>query len=408
MTTRKLFRKIHLWMSVPLGLVMAVVCFTGAMLVFEDEVDMLTRRSLFYVDDTSGGALPMGVLMERVGRSLPDNVSITGVTVYADPSRTYEVSLSKPHRAALYVDQYTGEVKGRHERSAFFTAMFFLHRWLFDAPEQRGDMTVGKMVVGISVIMFVLALVSGVVLWWPRRRGELRRRLTVTVGRGAFRFWHSLHVAGGMYVVVLLLAMALTGLTWSFGWYRTGFYAVFGVEQGQGSGRPAAKAAVASAHGGADAGGAGAGKERSAGGGASHGNRGGRGEGRGGHGERQLAAGSEYAGWQAVCDRLKAGNPGFSRITVGSGTATVSHGGFGNSRAADRYTFDKASGSISGSTLYAGSAPSGKLRGWIYSVHVGSFGGLFTRILWFLAALLGAVLPLTGYYLWMRRLLVRR
>ena len=80
-------------MSVPLGLVMAVVCFTGAMLVFEDEVDMLTRRSLFYVDDASGGALPMGVLMERVGRSLPDSVSITGVTVYADPSRTYEVSL---------------------------------------------------------------------------------------------------------------------------------------------------------------------------------------------------------------------------------------------------------------------------------------------------------------------------
>ena len=27
-----------------------------------------------------------------------------------------------------------------------------------------------------------------------------------------------------------LLAMALTGLTWSFGWYRTGFYKVFGVE----------------------------------------------------------------------------------------------------------------------------------------------------------------------------------
>lgn len=31
-----------------------------------------------------------------------------------------------------------------------------------------------------------------------------------------------------------LLAMALTGLTWSFGWYRTGFYKVFGVEVQQG------------------------------------------------------------------------------------------------------------------------------------------------------------------------------
>lgn len=45
----------------------------------------------------------------------------------------------------------------------------------------------------------------------------------------------------------------------------------------------------------------------------------------------------------------------------------------------------------------------GKLRGWIYSVHVGSWGGLFTRILAFAAAMLGATLPMTGYCLWMRR-----
>ena len=37
-----------------------------------------------------------------------------------------------------------------------------------------------------------------------------------------------------MYALFFLLAMALTGLTWSFGWYRTGFYKVFGVEVQQG------------------------------------------------------------------------------------------------------------------------------------------------------------------------------
>ena len=33
-----------------------------------------------------------------------------------------------------------------------------------------------------------------------------------------------------MYALIFLLAMALTGLTWSFPWYRTAFYKVFGVE----------------------------------------------------------------------------------------------------------------------------------------------------------------------------------
>jgi uncharacterized iron-regulated membrane protein len=40
-------------------------------------------------------------------------------------------------------------------------------------------------------------------------------------------------VAGGMYVLVFLLAMALTGLTWSFQWYRNLFYTAFGVEPPQ-------------------------------------------------------------------------------------------------------------------------------------------------------------------------------
>ena len=45
----------------------------------------------------------------------------------------------------------------------------------------------------------------------------------------------------------------------------------------------------------------------------------------------------------------------------------------------------------------------GKIRGWIYSVHVGSWGGMLTRLLTFIAALIGATLPLTGYYLWIKR-----
>ena len=56
-------------------------------------------------------------------------------------------------------------------------------------------------------------------------------------------------------------------------------------------------------------------------------------------------------------------------------------------------------------SLYQHQDKSGKIRGWIYSVHVGNWGGMFTRILTFIAALLGAALPLTGYYLWIKRLI---
>ena len=112
------------------------------------------------------------------------------------------------------IDQYTGRVRGIYERPAFFRAMFGLHRWLLDSPRGRGGMSLGKAVVGVSVIMFVLALLSGVAVWWPRRGQGLGRALTVTARHGRHRLWRSLHCAGGVYVAVLL---PLTGY---YLWYK--------------------------------------------------------------------------------------------------------------------------------------------------------------------------------------------
>lgn len=131
----------------------------------------------------------------------------------------------------------------------------------------------------------------------------------------------------------------------------------------------------------------------------------GRSDGRPGTENRERKPFSPFANWQKVYEELKELNPDYKQITVFKGSATVSFNRLGNQRAADRYTFNPRSGEITGATLYKDADASGKIRGWIFSVHVGSWGGLTTRILSFLAALVGASLPLTGYYLWIRRLI---
>lgn len=103
-------------------------------------------------------------------------------------------------------------------------------------------------------------------------------------------------------------------------------------------------------------------------------------------------------------EQLKQKNPDARQISLSDGSASVSVNPFGNTRGADRYQFDTRTGQLTGYTPYNELDKSGKIRGWIYSLHVGSWGGLLTRLLWFVAALLGATLPLTGYYLWIRRL----
>lgn len=380
---RKIFRNIHLWLSVPFGILITLICFSGAALVFEKEVMELCHRELYFVKKVEAAPLPMEQLMTKVAATLPDSVSVTGVNISSDPERAYQVTLSKPRRASMYVDQYTGEITGKYERAPFFNFMFRMHRWLLDSMKQDGGIFWGKMIVGTNTLMFVFVLISGVVVWWPRTRKALKNSLKIVANKGWRRFWYDLHVAGGMYALVFLLAMALTGLTWSFQWYRTGFYKTFGVEvqPSMGHGNAAANST------------------------AKGGKREGKPEGREGRGAHRY---SPYTNWQQVYEQLAEANPDYKQISVSDGSASVAVPRFGNQRGTDRYKFNPRNGEITETTLYKDLDNSGKIRGWIYSVHVGSWGGMLTRILTFVAALIGASLPLTGYYLWIRKKIKRR
>ena len=384
---KKLFRKIHLWLSVPFGIFITLICFSGAMLVYEKEITEWCRPDLYFVQTVKEVPLPMEELMEAVAATLPEGTSITGVTISPDAQRAYQVSLSQPRRASLYVDQYTGEVKGGNVRLPFFDAMFRLHRWLMgSAQSASGGMSVGKFLVGLSTLLLVIILLTGILMWLTNRRKPLTKSLTISFTKGWPRFWHDLHVAGGIYATILLLAMSLTGLTWSFGWYRTGFYSLFGVEASSGSG-----------HGGGSQGSQGEHSSRDRA----------RGEGHQGRGGRRSHH-SPYAHWQEVYETLADSHPGYRQITLGAGTASVVPKGRNSLRAGDTFTFDTRSGKLTDSKPYVDQPRSTKLHGWIYTWHVGSWGGAITRLLTFLSALIGATLPLTGYYLWIRRLLRKK
>ena len=397
---KKIFRKIHLWLSVPFGLIITLVCFSGAMLVFENEVNEWFRRDLYYVETVKESPLPMDKLLEKVATTLPDSVAVTGVSISSDPGRAYQVSLSKPRRASLYVDQYTGEVKGKSERSGFFMFMFRMHRWLLDSmnPGNEGIFW-GKMIVGVSTLLLVLVLISGIVIWWPRTRKALKNSLKITATKGWRRFWYDLHVAGGMYALIFLLAMALTGLTWSFPWYRTAFYKVFGVEVQQRAAQGHEQKSDAQKR---DTKLAAHREKKREGNEVRKGEKSGRPENN--HSDMYSVT-SPFVYWQEIYDKLGRQNPEYKQISISSGTASVSFNRFGNQRASDRYSFNTDNGEFTETSLYQHQDKSGKIRGWIYSVHVGNWGGMFTRILTFIAALLGAALPLTGYYLWIKRLI---
>lgn len=355
---RRFFAQLHLWLSIPFGIIITVVCWSGALLVFETEILELCYPSRYFVKEVKGEPLAPDVLILSAQRQLPDSVKVNGLRVFSDPERTYQLVL--PGKKAVgFIDPYTGKVTGWEDGKGFFWKTMRLHRWLLDSYKREGGFSWGKAIVGYATMALVIVVISGLVIWYPRNRKVLKNRLTIKTRTGWRRFWYDLHVSGGFYTTVFLLLMALTGLTWSFGWYRNAFYTLFGVDT-----KPSQVHQTLA---------------------------------------EKKPHRPDYAQWTELLSTLQSRYATFNSITIQNGTATVSHANWGNTRGSDRFAFDPATGKITSVQLYKDQPDSGKIRGWIYSVHVGSWGGMTTRIISFLVALLGGILPLTGYYLWIYR-----
>lgn len=83
---------------------------------------------------------------------------------------------------------------------------------------------IGEIITGCSCLIFVFMLISGLVLWWPKKAKHLKQRLTVKWRASFKRVNWDFHSTFGFYTFLFLLIIALTGLTWSFKWFENGMY----------------------------------------------------------------------------------------------------------------------------------------------------------------------------------------
>ena len=365
---KKIFKKIHLWLSVPFGLIISIICLTGATLVFEKELTRAGNPHLYTVEYKEGSKpLKPSEIIARISQQTGDTLKISSLQVAGNPKEAWMVSFTNAGQHQLSVNPYSGEINGWVEGNSFFQTVRKLHRWLLDAPAQKGASSTGKTIVGITTLLMVVILISGIVLWWPRTRKSLQYRLKVSCTKGPFRFWYDSHVSLGFYVTIFLLVMALTGLTWSIRWYRTGFYALFGASTEQ-------PKQSAPAH-----------------------------EDNNKKEKKNEPERLNYLAWDAALAELQNRYETYGTIQLSKNSAQVIQSG---KQKGDTASIDIHTGNITEIKVYnIDEQPmSNKMKGLIYSLHTGQWGGMFTRIIYFLSAFIGGILPLTGYYLWIKRI----
>ena len=112
---------------------------------------------------------------------------------------------------------------------------------------------------------------------------------------------------------------------------------------------------------------------------------------------------SAFAYWQEIYDKLSLQNPAYKQISVSSGTASVAFDRLGNQRAADRYSFNTENGEFTETSLYQHQDKAGKNTRLDLLCSCRQLGRYDDTYTYFLAALVGASLPLTGYFCGLRK-----
>lgn len=372
---RSLFYRImawlHLWLGLVTGLIMIIVCLTACIWIFNEEITALILPQT-KIEKQDRPVLPPSA-MRQIADSLYPGKKMSYVSYRQGRAAHIGIGEGRRSNITVRVNPYTAQVLHVEERKEgspdFFRFILNGHRFLWMSPK------VGRVIVNYSTLIFVVILVSGIVLWWPRKWNPSTRKQAFTIKKGATpkRFNYDLHNVLGFYSLIVLACIALTGMVYGIEWYSKSLYwATSG-----GTRFPKNKPAKSDS----------------------------------------LQVGKYFtpeqamdSAWSAVVSKHPHAQ-GFyysyadtsrpsSSISI---TIYPSAGNYYENRVFvfDQHTLKPLRGNKIYAEKFEKASVGNKIRRMNYDIHVGSILGLPGRILAFFAALIGASLPITGFIIWL-------
>ena len=366
-TFRKFIGDIHLWLGIASAITLFFICLSGTLYVFNKEVAQFLQPEKYSIEKGTTIFSLEQIIAKTVSETKGKVMRIT----YSDEvNAPYELQVStgkEDKRGKTYfVNQYTNSILGNSDgpSSEFMMTMFKMHRWLLF------DTEIGRPIVGVSTIIFIILSVSGLIIWLPKKikgRKSFKAGLNIKFSAKWKRINHDLHNVLGFYSLIFLLIIALTGLNWSFEWYKDGMSTVLNAEVF--AGRNEKKPAVDVPN------------------------------------EATILSVDEIA---------KAAK----NVFVYNGTTTISfpknaEDAFEvikknelnlNKASADRIFINPYSASIIKTEIFADKSIGEKVAAQIKPIHTGEIYGLFSKIIYFIVCLIATSLPVTGLIIWINKL----
>ncbi len=201
---------LHLGVGLGLGLLLVVVALSGSLIVFRAEIEDALHASMTRVFP-GGSRVALQPILDRAQAAHPGAMFHTiNLPTSAGQSVSFWGHDGEGRSFHAFANPYTGELLGADLAGDNPT------EWLYHLHANLLAGAVGEQVNGAAAGLWVVLVITGIALWWPRR-GRPWRDAFVVQWRAQWRRRNfDLHRVTGIVVAVPLLLVAITGAYFPF------------------------------------------------------------------------------------------------------------------------------------------------------------------------------------------------
>lgn len=229
---------LHLWLGLTSGIIVLIVSITGCLFSFQKEISDWIYKDTFFVapPEENANFLPISVLEASAREAIGAKHPINYISTYSAPDKAWEFMAYKTgnpnaitwpgsidYYESAFVNPYTGAITGKiNYVHNFFVIVKYIHWSLFLNSK------FGQPIVGWGTMVFVVLLITGFVMWLPKRWNSKEKEKAFKVSWKARwkRLNYDLHNVLGFYVMAIALILGLTGMMYSFRWFNNAVYTV--------------------------------------------------------------------------------------------------------------------------------------------------------------------------------------
>ncbi len=229
MAYKKICGQIHHWLGLSSGLVVVLLGFTGCIFCWQKELKEVFYSNRIFINSAMGSnPVSLDVLKESAQDALGENYPIRYIEYWPNSNKTILFRASKYNEDAItyngeivynktvFVNPFSGKVQAIEDSKwEFFNVVLQLHYNLLLN-------NIGHYIIGWSTVIFLVMLITGLVLWWPQKKEVIKQRLMFDWNKNTKwkRKNYDLHNVVGFYSLLISFCIALTGLWFAFSWFR--------------------------------------------------------------------------------------------------------------------------------------------------------------------------------------------